>query len=305
MKLVKYMLMIAALVGASILRAQTSPPLIVQCQSPWASVGPYGTSLGGCNSYVDETKPAIYFGAPQPASLVYNDANDQWAICQDLPATAHVYTAPGHQQWDDASLLAGLVKIPVGNLCAVSTPVPPNPTPQPGNGSITVNWTAPDHNTDGTLLPPGALIGYRIFYGLNPAQLDHSVDVSGGGTLIYQITGLVSGHWFVGLTARTATEESDLSNLADINVVSVTPTQTFSTIDTVAYKQTQQINGYAMNRVGTIPLKTLCNSAHLVDGYNPLLDRTLVTYTCGVAQTPCPPNKIIMPTTAYARCALQ
>jgi hypothetical protein len=58
------------------------------------------------------------------------------------------------------------------------------------------------------------LVGYTIYYGVNPAALTQSVMVSGGSTLTRQITGLTPGTYYFAMTARTATEESGQTNLA-------------------------------------------------------------------------------------------
>ena len=90
-------------------------------------------------------------------------------------------------------------------------------------GSVTVNWTVPALKTDGSAQPIGEIVGYRIFHGSTIA-LDNTVDVPGGTTTTRTITGLPAGTHYFALTARTATEESDLTTVVSkIILVQVPP----------------------------------------------------------------------------------
>lgn len=104
------------------------------------------------------------------------------------------------------SVSDGLVTVP---LAAFTLTVGAAPT-----SSVTINWSAPTANTDGTPLAQSDLVGYRIYYGTDQASLSQSVDVGGGTTLSRQITGLTPGTYYFAMTARTATEESGQTNLA-------------------------------------------------------------------------------------------
>lgn len=66
--------------------------------------------------------------------------------------------------------------------------------------------------------------------------------------------------------------------------------------EVTAYKQTQAVNGYTMNPIGTIALGTPCVAGKTIDGYHLLPDRNAVTMAN---------RRAIRPTSAYAKCALQ
>ncbi len=61
-------------------------------------------------------------------------------------------------------------------------------------GSVTLSWTAPSENTDGSTL--ANLAGYYIYYGTSPTSLSTSVQLPGAGTSSYTVTGLTSGTWY-------------------------------------------------------------------------------------------------------------
>ena len=61
-------------------------------------------------------------------------------------------------------------------------------------GTATLSWTAPTTNTDGSIL--NDLAGYHIHYGTSASALTQTIDVSGGGTTSYVVTGLPSGYTY-------------------------------------------------------------------------------------------------------------
>ncbi len=70
--------------------------------------------------------------------------------------------------------------------------------PPPVLGDATLSWTPPTERVDGT--PIGTISSYRIYYGRDPANLDQSVNVSGGVTT-YFIDNLTQGTWYFAVTA--------------------------------------------------------------------------------------------------------
>ena len=87
-----------------------------------------------------------------------------------------------------------------------------NVTASSGPGTLTLTWTAPTLNTDGS--PVTTLTGYHIYYGTSPGALTQSVAVSGATTTSYEITGLSSGAWYFAIAADAADgTESAQSNL--------------------------------------------------------------------------------------------
>jgi Putative Ig domain len=81
------------------------------------------------------------------------------------------------------------------------------------NGSLTLTWTPPTENTNGSTLTN--LAGYRIYYGTSSGALNQTVQVSNAGTASYVVGNLSPGTWYFRVRAyNTAGSESANSNLA-------------------------------------------------------------------------------------------
>jgi hypothetical protein len=86
-----------------------------------------------------------------------------------------------------------------------------------GTGSVSVSWSAPTQNTDGTALTD--LSGYRVLYGTNPSALTQSVEVVGSSNTGKVISGLASGtHFFAVAAVNSSGEASDPSNAAAMTI---------------------------------------------------------------------------------------
>jgi hypothetical protein len=82
-----------------------------------------------------------------------------------------------------------------------------------GVGAVTLNWTPPTRNTDGSTLTN--LAGYRITYGKSASALTSTVQISNPGIASYVIDNLASGTWYFALKVYTsAGTESALTNIA-------------------------------------------------------------------------------------------
>jgi len=82
------------------------------------------------------------------------------------------------------------------------------------NGRVTLSWTAPTENTDGT--PLTNLSGYKIHYGTSASSLSQSIDVNTVGVTTYMVDNLAPATWYFAITAVTATGvESSYSNVAN------------------------------------------------------------------------------------------
>lgn len=68
----------------------------------------------------------------------------------------------------------------------------------PAAGDATLNWAPPTEREDGT--PLEAVSGYRIYYGRDPEQLEHEIEVDRDVTE-YQIDNLESGDWYFAVVA--------------------------------------------------------------------------------------------------------
>ncbi|MEM8685317.1 MAG: putative Ig domain-containing protein [Pseudomonadota bacterium] len=67
------------------------------------------------------------------------------------------------------------------------------------NASLTINWTPPTQNVDGSPIAP--LAGFRIFYGQTPGSYPNEILVNDGGLTSYTIDNLVQGTWYLAMTA--------------------------------------------------------------------------------------------------------
>ena len=66
-------------------------------------------------------------------------------------------------------------------------------------GSVTLNWTIPTQNTDGT--PLSNLAGFKLIYGQSPTDLSQAVTISNPTVATYQFTDLSPGTWYFAIVA--------------------------------------------------------------------------------------------------------
>lgn len=86
-------------------------------------------------------------------------------------------------------------------------------TPPLAAGSATLSWTAPTKNMDGS--PITGLAGYHVYYGMDPNNLTHTVNVAGAASTRYVVKGLSAGTYYFAVSAYNAMgRESVKSNVA-------------------------------------------------------------------------------------------
>lgn len=84
-------------------------------------------------------------------------------------------------------------------------------------GSVTLSWTPPTTNVDGT--PMTDLAGYRIYYGRSATTLDEFVPVTNAGTTRFVVDNLSPATWYFSMTAvNSAGVESSLSGVVSTNL---------------------------------------------------------------------------------------
>lgn len=83
-----------------------------------------------------------------------------------------------------------------------------------GAGSVTVDWSAPTRNTNGSALTD--LAGYRVHYGKSPSSMTTSVDVANAGATSYTVGSLASGTWYFAVSDYTTSGAQS----ADSSIVS-------------------------------------------------------------------------------------
>lgn len=80
-------------------------------------------------------------------------------------------------------------------------------------GSVTLSWTAPTENTDGSALTD--LAGYRIYYGLAEGNYPNQVPIDNPGITTYVVENLSPDtYYFVTTALNSSGVESDYSNVA-------------------------------------------------------------------------------------------
>jgi len=88
---------------------------------------------------------------------------------------------------------------------------------QSTRNNVTLAWTAPTENTDGS--PLTDLAGYRIYYGTDPTELTNSIDINNVGVLTYVVGNLAQGTWYFAVTAiNSDNAESDFSYTVDTTI---------------------------------------------------------------------------------------
>ena len=69
----------------------------------------------------------------------------------------------------------------------------------PAVGIATLSWTPPTGTLDGS--PFNGIASYRIDYGLDPAVLERTIEISNPGMTRYVVEGLLPGVWYFRVTA--------------------------------------------------------------------------------------------------------
>jgi hypothetical protein len=83
--------------------------------------------------------------------------------------------------------------------------------------SVTLNWSAPAVNTDGSSLTN--LAGYRINYGTTAGNLTSTAQVASAGLTTYTIDNLASGTWYFTIKAYSSTgTESSATNSVSVTL---------------------------------------------------------------------------------------
>jgi len=94
-------------------------------------------------------------------------------------------------------------------------PSPPPALPPPSTGTVTLSWTPPTENTDGT--PLTNLAGYHIYYGTSQSNLSERIEIANPGIASYVINSLTPGTWYFAVAAYN-TDQYDGGN-ADTSLV--------------------------------------------------------------------------------------
>jgi len=83
---------------------------------------------------------------------------------------------------------------------------------EPALGTALVSWTPPTEREDGTALED--LAGYHVYWGKDPEDLKHTVDITNEGQTSHLVENLEAGTWYFAVTAYcSAGLESAKSNI--------------------------------------------------------------------------------------------
>lgn len=86
------------------------------------------------------------------------------------------------------------------------------PPPPPSNGSVTISWTPPTENTDGSALTN--LAGYHIYYGTSQSNLSQLVKITNPGLATYVLGNLATTTYYFAMTSvNSKGEESARSTV--------------------------------------------------------------------------------------------
>ncbi len=177
----------------------TTPP--VTNQTPTISGTPSTTVVAG-SAYSfqptasDTAGTTLTFSAMNLPSWAH--LNAQTGLVSGTPAAADVGTDANIKiSVSDGTASASLAAFSIAVTAAV------------GTGRVTVSWTPPTQNSDGSQLTN--LSGYQVVYGQSASNLSQSVSISDPTATTYTINNLTSGTWYFGVRASSAQAESDVS----------------------------------------------------------------------------------------------
>jgi Tfp pilus assembly protein PilX len=89
--------------------------------------------------------------------------------------------------------------------------------PPATSDTVTLSWTAPSENTNGTALTN--LAGYQIYYGTSASALTQQISINTVGVMNYVVSNLSSGTWYFEIVAvNSAGEQSTPSSVVSTTI---------------------------------------------------------------------------------------
>jgi Putative Ig domain len=140
---------------------------------------------------------------------------------QNAPSWATFNTATGELSGTptatDVNTCAHIVISVSDGKTSVSLPAFSISVTENSNSSVSLSWTAPTQNANGTALTD--LAGYYIYYGTSANQMTQSVKIANPGITSYVLSNLSPGTWYFSIvTYTTANEESTNSAVVSTSV---------------------------------------------------------------------------------------
>jgi putative Ig domain-containing protein len=140
---------------------------------------------------------------------------------QNTPSWATFNTATGELSGTptaaDVNTYAHIVISVSDGKTSVSLPAFSISVTENSNSSVSLSWTTPTQNANGTALTD--LAGYYIYYGTSANQMTQSVKIANPGITSYVLSNLSPGIWYFSIvTYTTANEESTNSAVVSTRV---------------------------------------------------------------------------------------
>ncbi len=137
----------------------------------------------------------------------------RWAVFD--AATGNLSGVPN--QGDEGTYANIDISVSDGSLSA-SLPTFSVDVTQVALGSVTLSWTPPTQNEDGSALAD--LAAYKFYYGTSPGSYSNQVRVDSPGITMYMLENLTPATYYVAATViSTAGMESAFSNEASMQVL--------------------------------------------------------------------------------------
>jgi hypothetical protein len=110
-----------------------------------------------------------------------------------------------------------VVSTPVASTPVASTPVSSAPTSSATGDNVTLSWSAPTENTNGSALTN--LAGYIIYYGTSASAMTQTIDINTVGMQTYVVDNLSAGNWYFQIVAvNSAGEHSSPSATVNASI---------------------------------------------------------------------------------------
>ncbi len=150
---------------------------------------------------------------PNGATITFSVENaPAWATFD--PATGELSGTPTEA---DVGTYTGILISASDGMASVSLPAFPISVTHGANTGVTLSWTAPTNNTNGSVLTD--LAGYYIYFGTSAAQLTHSIRIADAATLSYVVSNLSPGTWYFSIVSFTTSGEmSANSAVASVDI---------------------------------------------------------------------------------------
>jgi len=189
--------------------AQTSPLAVSFTQSAYEAWPSQGLALIGVTLSAVPSGPVIATLATVDGTAVagvdYLAARTTLAWAANDPplkiyAVPIAGTDPGNRSFTVSLLSVSGAEF--GSSLDATVQIQFNPTAATGASSVSMSWSAPTQNTDGSALTD--LAGYNIYYGPSPDWMSGKISLVGVGEQSYVIGSLSAGTWYFAVTAVNA-----------------------------------------------------------------------------------------------------